>query len=46
MALVIERMQQEMLSQTEDERLAQMLTEMGGLSEDDMQSIFTDNPKF
>ena len=46
MALVIEQMQHEMLSQAEDERLAQMLIEIGGLSEDDMQSIFTDTPKF
>ena len=45
LALVIEQMQHAMLSQTEDEGLAQMLIEMGGLSENDMQAIFTDDLK-
>jgi acyl carrier protein len=45
LALIIERMQRAILDQTEDERLAQMLIEMGGLSEDDMQVIFTDDQK-
>jgi ubiquinone/menaquinone biosynthesis C-methylase UbiE len=45
LALVIEQMQRAILDQTEDERLAQMLIEMGGLSEDNMHAIFTDDQK-
>lgn len=45
LALVIEQTQRAILDQTKDERLAQMLIEMGGLSEDDMQVIFTDDQK-
>jgi acyl carrier protein len=43
MALAIEQMQHEILRQTENEVLAQMLIKMGGLSEDEMQAIFTDD---
>jgi ubiquinone/menaquinone biosynthesis C-methylase UbiE len=45
LALVIGQMQRAILDQTEDERLAQMLIEIGGLSEDNMHAIFTDDQK-
>jgi acyl-coenzyme A synthetase/AMP-(fatty) acid ligase len=42
MALAIKQIQSEQIAQSESEELAQMLTALGGLSEEKMQAIFTD----
>ena len=42
MAQVIEQIQTEQIEQAESEKVAQMFATLGGLSEDEMQAIFTD----